>query len=148
MIKQTVKETMIVNNGKMKYCVVLEQEENKVCIYINSSNELHFETNRYFNFIQFELNNEVHKIAKEMFLTHLQTEVKARLLELKQLELILDDLGLIGIIRKTLVDNGSLLIDQKDDIVREAVEKSTDLIKQEAEKIIDERVIGIAKKKK
>lgn len=83
-----------------------------------------------------------------MFLTHLQTEVKARLLELKQLELILDDLGLIGIIRKTLVDNGSLLIDQKDDIVREAVEKSTDLIKQEAEKIIDERVIGIAKKKK
>ena len=49
MIKQTVKETMIVNNGKMKYCVVLEQEENKVCIYINSSNELHFETNRYFS---------------------------------------------------------------------------------------------------
>lgn len=163
MNNQTIKETMIVNGGKMKYCVMLEQEKNKVCIYVNSNNELHFETNRYFDFIQFELNNEVHKIAKEMFLTHLQTEVKTRLLELKQLELILDELGLIGVIRKTLIDNGSLLIDQKDDIVKETIERSSELIKQSekkinkktidiateaATKVVDETVINIAKKKK
>lgn len=174
MNNQIIKEAMIVNDGKMKYCVILEQEKNKVCIYINSRNELYFETNRYYDLIQFELSNDVHMIAKEMFLTHLQTEVKSRLLELKQLEMILDELGLIGIIRKTLVDNGSLLIDQKDDIIKETVERSTELIgkhekkinkevkkaiKQGTEKaqevaaatatsVVDDTVVKIARKKK
>ena len=174
MNKHIVKEAMIVDDGKMKYCVILKQSESEVNLYINSRNELHFESNRYFNHVNFELGNDVHKIAKEMFLTHLQTEVKSRLLELKQLEMILDELGLIGIIRKTLVDNGSLLIDQKDDIIKETVERSTALIEESeaktdskveaaikkgtakaqevaeetATKVVDDTVVKIARKKK
>ena len=174
MNNQIIKEAMIVDSGKMKYCVILKQSQSEVNLYINNNNKLYFESNRYFNHVNFELGNDVHKIAKEMFLTHLQTEVKTRLLELKQLELILDELGLIGIIRQTLVDNGSLLIDQKDDIIKETVERSTELIGKQtkkinkevkaaikksttqakeiaadtAAKVVDDTVIGIAKKKK
>ncbi|MEG0737438.1 MAG: hypothetical protein RR441_11250, partial [Longicatena sp.] len=138
MNKQVIKEAMHINDGKMKYCVVLEQGKNKVFVYINNYNKLHFESNRYFDLINFELSEDVHVIAKEMFLTHLQAEVKTRLLELKQLEMILDELGLMGIIRKTLVDNGSLLIDQKDDIIKETIERSTELIGENEKKLKEE----------
>ena len=74
-----------------------------------------------------------------MFLTYLQAEVKTRLLELKQLELVLDELGLKEVIRKTIVDNSSMLLNDKEEIIKESIENTN--------KLIDERVISIARKK-
>ena len=74
-----------------------------------------------------------------MFLTYLQAEVKTRLLELKQLELVLDELGLKEVIRKTIVDNSSMLLNTKEEIIKESIENTN--------KLIEEQVRPIARKK-
>ena len=82
-----IREGIKTDYGKLKYVVQLEQDDNKLQLYIDNSNKIYFESNSY-NFDRYEtfdLSSETHKVAKEMFLTYLQAEVKTRLLELKQL---------------------------------------------------------------
>lgn len=131
-----IKECMRVYNGKLKYCIIMDQENKKICIFIDSSNNIRFEDNRYCELLDFNFKKESHKVAKEIFLTCLQAEVKTRLLELRQLELILDQLGLTGIIRNTLVENSTMLISQKEEIIKESINRSEKLIDEKIEKNI------------
>ena len=169
-----IKEAVKVNNGKLVYVVQLttEKDNMKLQLYYDDSNYnkagIRFETNEWnFNsYNVFDINSEGHRIAKEIFLTHLQAEIKTKILELKQLELVLDELGLVGIIRKTISENATILLDVKDEIIEETI-KATDKIiekqtskkvlkaleknKKETEKMIDakieEQVRPIARKK-
>lgn len=137
-----IKEAIKTDYGKLKYVIQLEQgEDNKLQLYIDSDNKIYFDSNRYSfnNYETFNLSSETHKVAKEMFLTYLQAEVKTRLLELKQLELVLDELGLKEVIRKTIVDNSSMLLNTKEEIIKESIENTN--------KLIEEQVRPIARKK-
>ncbi len=137
-----IKEAIKTDYGKLKYVIQLEQDENnKLQLYIDSNNEIYFDSNKYNfnNYETFDLSSETHKVAKEVFLTYLQAEVKTRLLELKQLELVLDELGLTEVIRKTIVDNSSMLLNTKEEIIKESIENTT--------KLIEEQVRPIARKK-
>ena len=137
-----IKEAIKTDYGKLKYVIQLEQgEDNKLQLYINNDNRIYFDSNNYSfkNYETFDLSSECHRVAKEIFLTYLQTEVKTRLLELKQLELVLDELGLKEVIRKTIVDNSSMLLETKEEIIKESIENSN--------KLIEERVRPIARRK-
>ena len=136
-----IKEAIKTDYGKLKYVVQLEQGNNKLQLYVDNSNKIYFEDNRYCfsNYEIFDLSSDAHKVAKEIFLTHLQAEVKTRILELKQLELILDELGLKEVIRKTIVDNSSMLLETKEEIIKESIENTN--------KLIEEQVRSIARKK-
>ena len=169
-----IKEAVKVNNGKLIYVVQLttDKDNMKLQLYYDDSqyheSGIRFETNEYMfkEYNVFDIRSEGHRIAKEIFLTHLQAEIKTKILELKQLEIVLDELGLIGVIRKTISENATILLDVKDEIIEETI-KATDKIiekqtskkvlkaleknRKETEKIIDskieEQVRPIARKK-
>lgn len=138
-----IKEAVKTESGKLVYVVQLEQESGaKLQLYIDYQNKVHFDSNE-FSFARydtFDMSKESNRVAKEIFLTYLQAEVKSRLLELKQLELILDELGLKEVIRKTIVDNSCVLLETKEDIIKESIDNTN--------KLIDERVRPIARKTK
>ena len=127
-----IKEAIKTNDGKLIYVMECQQGEEgeKLQLYINSKNEICFGSNRYVfdNYATFKVNDDAHKIAKEIFLTYLQAYVKTRLLELKQLELILDELGLKEVIRRTIVDNSSMLLETKEEIIDASIEHTQRLI--------------------
>lgn len=108
-----IKETIKTNNGKLKYCLQVEQGEAKMQIYIHQG-EIYFESCNYgFNtYPTFDLSNESHVLAKEVFVNSLKADVKNRCLELKQLETILNELGLKDIISDE-IQKGSFLLSIK-----------------------------------
>ena len=110
MDEQKIKETIKINNGKPIYCLQVEQEEAKMQIYIRNG-ELYFEDCQYAfsNYPVFNVCNEAHQVAKEMFISSLKTDIKNKILQLKQLELILDQLNLKDIISDELRQGGLFL---------------------------------------
>ena len=157
-----IKEMVKTDCGKLKYVIELQQgKDNKLQLYIDSSNKIHFESNdRYYKeYPVFDIKSEAHKVAKEIFLTYLQAYVKSQILELKQLELVLDILGLKEVIRSTIIDNSSMLLETKNEIIKQSIEHTESIISDGVEKailvaeekaveVIDEVVRPIAKKRK
>lgn len=170
-----IKEAVKVNNGKLVYVVQLTTESGneKLQLYYNeggyNNTGIRFEDNTFAfdRYNVFDIRTEGHRIAKEIFLTHLQAEIKTKILELKQLELVLDELGLVGVIRKTISENATMLLDVKDEIIEETIKatdkvieeqtnkrvlKQLEKVKEETNKIVDakieEQVRPIARKKK
>lgn len=128
-----IKEAIKTNYGKLIYVIELEQSSNnKIQLYIDRNNKIYFDSNSYSfnNYNTFDINEEAHRVSKEIFLTYLQAYVKTKLLELKQLELVLDELGLKDVIRKTIVDNSSMLLETKDEIIKESIEITNELINE------------------
>lgn len=140
-MENKIKEAIKTDNGNIKYVVQLEQDGVKLQLYISNSNKIYFDSNNYGwdNYKTFDINEEAHRVSKEIFITYLQAEVKSRLLELKQLELILDELGLKEIVRKTIMDNSSILINEKDKIIEESINNTN--------RLTGHRKVGILKKK-
>lgn len=138
-----IKEALKTDCGKLKYTIRLEQEnKDSFELYIDGNNKICFSSNRYSSFDSyptFNMNDEAHRVAKEVFLTYLQAEVKTRLLELKQLELVLDEMGLKNVIRNTIITNSSMLLETKEEIIKESIENTN--------KLIEEQVRPIARKK-
>jgi hypothetical protein len=133
-----IKEAIRTDYGKLRYVIQLTTDDNKgkLQLYIDSNNKIYFESNEYSfsNYPVFDINTDAHRVAKEIFLTYLQAEVKTRLLELKQLELVLDELGLKEVIRKTIIDNSSILIANRNEIVEESIKQSSKLIDKKVRK--------------
>ena len=105
-----IKETIKVRNGKPIYCLQVTQGEAKMQIYINNG-DIYFESCGYGfdKYPVFDFENEAHQIAKEAFVTSLKASVKNKILELKQLEIILDQLSLKDIISDELRQGGVFL---------------------------------------
>lgn len=122
MNNMNIKETIKTSEGKLKYCLQVEQGEAKLQIYIRNG-EIYFESCNYgFNsYPTFDFNNESHVIAKEVFVTSLKADVKNRCLELKQLESILDQLGLKDVISEE-IQKGSFLLSIKQKLLGKANE--------------------------
>lgn len=135
-------ERMIAHNGKMVYAINLNDKGNKGNsrnhIIINNG-EVYF-TDSWFNEeVEFDFNEEAHKIAKEIFISQLQTDIKRRILELKQLEEIFDTINLKECISDTITNNSKILVELKKEFKAET--------KKEINAAIEEQVRPIARKK-
>lgn len=137
-------ETMIIRNGKLIYAISLKAKatEDKCSCYIYIyDGEVQF-TDSVFRVIEFDFNNENHQIAKEIFITQLQTDIKRRILELKQLQSIFSELNLQECFGSVIEDNTKILLE-----VKQEVEKIGDTVKSDVREAIKDTVKPIALKK-
>ena len=137
-------ETMIIRNVQLIYAVSLKDKANeeKCSCYIYIDNGKIYFTDSVFRMLEFDFNNENHKIAKEMFVTQLQTDIKRRILELKQLQAIFEELNLKECFGTVIEDNTKLLLE-----VKQEVEKISDTVKENMKEAIKDTVKPIALKK-
>ena len=137
-------ETMIIRNGQLIYAVSLKDKTNeeKCSCYIYIDNGKVYFTDNVFRMLEFDFNNENHKIAKEIFITQLQTDIKRRILELKQLQAIFEELNLKECFGTVIEDNTKLLLE-----VKQEVEKISDTVKENMKEAIKDTVKPIALKK-
>ena len=137
-------ETMIIRNGKLLYAISLNdkaKEEKTACFVYMENGKVHF-ADSVWNITNFDFNNENHQIAKEIFITELQTDIKRRILELKQLQSIFEELNLKECFGSVLEDNTKLLLE-----VKQEVEKISDTVKEDVKEAIKDTVKPIALKK-
>lgn len=131
-------ETMIIRDGKLIYAVQLggkeKNNDNRSFIYIDKG-EIYFSSS-WFTTSEFDFNNETHRIAKEIFINQLQTSIKVRVAELKQLESVFRELNLLECIGTIIPDSSKILIEAKKDIQEEVTRQ------------IEEQVRPIARNKK
>lgn len=122
MNEQKIKECIKIRNGKPIYCLQVEQGDSKMQIYINNG-QIYFESCGYGfdNYPIFDIDNQAHEIAKEVFISSLKTDIKNKILELKQLELILDQLDLKDIITPE-IQEGSVFLRIKRKLLVEKVD--------------------------
>lgn len=137
-------ETMVISNGKLVYAVSMkdktESSSNGTYIYIYNG-QVYF-SDSFFRQSTFDMNNENHQIAKEIFITQLQADIKHRILELKQLQAIFSELNLSECFGTVLEDNTKLLLE-----VKNQVEKVGKSVKSDVSEAIKENVKPIALKK-
>lgn len=105
-----IRECIKIYDGKPIYCLQVKQKDAKMQIYMRNGN-IHFESCSYSfdNYPVFDVDNDAHQIAKNVFISSLKTDITNRILELKQLELILDQLGLKNIISDEVQKGGFFL---------------------------------------
>ena len=131
-------EKMIIRNGKMVYAIALKEKsstnDDRNHIVIDDG-EVYFSDSWYSSAVEFNFNNEAHKIAKEIFVDQLRTDKKRRALELKQLEEIFEDLNLKECFDNVLIDNAKRILELENKIDKKIDEK------------IEEQVRPIARKK-
>jgi hypothetical protein len=141
-------ETMIIRYGKLIYAISLKDKVNEKSgsnrsTYIYMDNGKVAFANDWMERYEFDFNNENHQIAKEIFITELQTDIKRRILELKQLQSVFSELNLKECFGTVLEDNTKLLLD-----VKEEVAKVSNTIAEKVEDAIRDTVKPIALKKK
>lgn len=122
MTKRGVEETIIIRNSKMVYAVRLgsKQEENSRGDRNNNpyliveDGKIKFIDRIYDSKAEFNFSDEVHQIAKEVFIGALRNAIKEKLLQLKQLELILSEMGLKDCLGDAVTVNAQLLVESKE----------------------------------
>lgn len=123
-----INERMIIRGGKLIYAVSLaekateESRGNTAYIYTQNG-EVNF-ADGWMERHEFDFRNESHQLAKEIFITELQADIKRRILELKQLQSVFAELNLSECFGSVLEDNTKLLIEVKNEVaaVTKAVE--------------------------
>lgn len=146
-------EKMVIRNGKMVYAISLEDKNNKNSdrshIIINDG-KVYFSDSWYSGSVEFNFNDDAHKIAKEIFVSQLQVDIKRRILELKQLEEIFDNLGLKECLGNSIYDNSQKILEMKKEITKDLkkdIKKIENKIEEKTIEVIEENVRPIARKK-
>lgn len=124
------KEVMIIRNGKPTFAVKLNVSNNKsdraTYVYIDSG-EIKFNNDSWFSDMDdFDAGEESHAIAKEIFVSQLQTTIRNKILELKQLESLFIELDMQNYLGTTLSDNQMLLTN-----VKGLLEEEIDAVKKQ-----------------
>ena len=132
-------EKMIIRNGKMVYAISLkdkssQNKEDRNYVLIDNG-KVYFSDSWYSGAVEFNFNDEAHKIAKEIFVSQLQVDIKRRILELKQLEEIFDDIGLKECISDSIVNNSKILLKLKEQVINETKNEINDAIKEQVKPI-------------
>jgi hypothetical protein len=132
-------EKMIVNNGKMIYAISLKEKSNqresdRNYIYIRDG-QVYFSDSWYSSAAEFDFNDEAHRVAKEIFVSQLQVDIKRRILELKQLEEIFDSIDLKECISDSIVNNSKILLELKEQVINETRNEINDAIKEQVKPI-------------
>lgn len=89
-----VEETIVIRNEKMIYAVRLKSKtegedgrrENNNPYLIVEGGKIKYIDHIYGNKSEFNFNDEVHTVAKEIFISGLKNAIKEEILQLKQLE--------------------------------------------------------------
>lgn len=147
-------EKMIVRNGKMIYAISLkdknESNNDRTHIMIEQG-EVYFSDRWYSDCVEYNFNDDAHKIAKEIFVSQLQVDIKRRILELKQLEEIFNDIGLKECLGDALYDNSKRILEMKKELKKE-MKKEVKQLKEEVEEVclevVEENIRPIARKSK
>ena len=147
-------EKMIVRNGKMIYAISLKDktkcDSDRTHIIIDDG-KVYFTDSWYSNSVEFDFNDDAHKIAKEIFVSQLQVDIKRRILELKQLEEIFNDIGLKECLGNALYDNSKRILEMKKELKQE-MQKEVEQLKEDVEEVclevVEENVRPIARKSK
>lgn len=144
MTEKKYNETMIIRNGKLVYAISLidkTEEKHSSCYILIENGKAYFADNIWQK-KEFDFNNENHQIAKEIFITQLQTDIKRRILELKQLQSVFSELNLQECFGSVIEDNTKLLLE-----VKQEVEKISETVKEDVKGAIKDTVKPIALKK-
>ena len=110
-----VEETIVIRNEKMIYAVRLkskmedERRENNNPYLIVEGGKIKYIDHIYGNKSEFNFNDEVHTVAKEIFVSGLKNAIKEEILQLKQLELVLEEMNLKECIGDTLQESATFL---------------------------------------
>lgn len=145
-------ETMIVRNGKLVYAIALDDksvDEHSTYIYMENG-KIYFNQDRWFTTTKFDFKDETHRIAKEIFISQLQTDIKTRVLELKQLQEIFNELNLSECLQDIIPTSAKLLEEVKSEIYLAIDNKVVDInnkLDEKVEEKIQETVKPIARKK-
>lgn len=146
-------EKMIVRDGKMIYAISLadknKESSNRTHILMDRG-QIYFSDSWYSNSLEFDFNEEAHKIAKEIFVSQLQVDIKKRILELKQLEEIFNELGLKECLGNAIYDNSQRILEMKKEITKDLkkdIKKIENKIEEKTIEAIEENVRPIAIKK-
>lgn len=128
-------EKIIIRDGKLGYAIQLNEENRKNFITIRNG-EIYFTDSWYSGIEDFNFNDEAHKIAKEIFMQQLQTDIRTKIGELKLLEEVFKSIDLAECIGTVIPDSSKILLEAKQDI------------KEEVTKQIEETVKPIARRRK
>ena len=112
-----VEETIVIRNEKMIYAVRLksktegkdDRRENNNPYLIVEGGKIKYIDHIYGNKSEFNFNDEVHTVAKEIFISGLKNAIKEEILQLKQLELVLEEMNLKECIGDTLQESATFL---------------------------------------
>lgn len=147
-------EKMIVRDGKLIYAISLsdknDKNSNRTHILIDNG-KVYFSNSWYSDSLEFNFNDDAHKIAKEIFVSQLQVDIKRRILELKQLEEVFNDIGLKECLGNAIYDNSQRILEMKKEIkkdLRKDIKKIEDKIEEKTVEVIEEKVRPIARYKK
>lgn len=153
------REIMIARNGKPLFAVRIDDENSESSdanyVYVENG-EIKFSSSWFKNIVPFSVSNESHRIAKEIFTIGLQTSIKLKIMELKQLESILKDIHLEECLGNVLVDNTKLLLEVNNNFekktqeivdvtekqMKKAVEEATSKVDRAVEKIEEVAING------
>ena len=114
------------------YAIGLKEKSstNNDRIYIVIDNgKVYFTDSWYSGAVEFDFNDEAHKIAKEIFVDQLKTDIKRRVLELKQLEEIFEDLNLKECFDNVLIDNTKRILESENKIDKKIDRKIEEQVK-------------------
>ena len=141
-------EKMIIRYGKLIYAISLsdkvsETGRNNTAYIFTQDGKVQF-ADGWIERHEFDFKNESHQLAKEIFITELQADIKRRILELKQLQSVFDELNLNECFGSVLEDNTKLLLEVKKDVaaVTKAVENAA--TKEDVETVIIDSVSPVA----
>ena len=137
------KEIMIAKNGKPLFAVRIDSGGGNDANYVYVENgDIKFSSSWLNSIIPFSMSSESHRIAKEIFTEGMRTAIKVKILELKQLESIFEDINLGDCLGNILVDNTRLLLEVKNSVER-AVKKavSKDEVKAITAEIVEKGAI-------
>lgn len=140
-------ETIIIRDGEPVYAISITDKangdkRNPTYIYMYNG-KVHFSESWISGTTNYDMGDDAHRIAKELFVSQLRVDIKSRILKLKQLESIFESLGLKECFGTVLVDNTAILQE-----IKGVVEEVKDGQKQAAVDAITETVRGIALKKR
>lgn len=144
-------EKMIIRYGKLIYAISLNDKanegRNKTAYIYSQDGRVQF-ADDWIDRNEFDFKNESHQLAKEIFITELQADIKRRILELKQLQSVFDELNLSECFGSVLVDNTKLLLEVKNEVatITKTVENAA--TKEDVESVIVDSVAPAALTKK
>ena len=144
------REIMINIQGKPTFAVRIDSTIYKGnganYVYVQNG-DIRFSSSWLNDITPYELGNESHRLAKEIFTIGLQAAVKTKIYELKQLESILKDLNLAECLGNIMVDNTKLLLEVSEKMERQQQEIINE-VRPAVEEAITETIRPIAIKKK
>lgn len=133
-LERKYNEKIIIRDGKLAYGIQLVEGNNKNYITIRSG-EIYFTDSWYSNAETFNFNDEAHRIAKEIFITQLQTDIKSKIAELRLLEEVFKSINLSECLGSIIPDQSKLLLSKEE-------------VQAEVSKQIEEQIRPIARNKK